>query len=188
MVLCLKQETCPTWIEKMPSTKTVCSGSHKTSGSVRRRLVKVRLSFTLNTSLPVFTWMGTSAAPGINGGSSLTLRSGCCRDGHGRDVARYCRLSSHKSVKRRRETLSWGPVPFLLSRSKTGDTFWGCGWAERRKKNSPLKCLSVQRTISSSRVHARSVLPLAVKVQKKLVRWHEGHFYQSFEALEGIAG
>lgn len=50
-------------------------------------------------------------------GSLLTLRSGCCRDRHRRDIARYCRLS-HKPVKPRREMRSNAPVPSLASRSK----------------------------------------------------------------------
>lgn len=97
----------------------LCSVSHKINGSVCRRLVKVRLSFTLNT-LPLSVYVNGNPSSLRNewGGISLTLRSGCCRDSRGRDTARYCRLSP-KSVKPMREMLPCGPVTFLI---KDGDT------------------------------------------------------------------
>lgn len=82
---------------------------------------------------------------GWGGGALLTLRSGCCRDRHRRDIARYCRLS-HKAVKRRREMRSSGPVPSLASRSKTERTVRRLLQdALIKKRNSDE---SVQRTIS----------------------------------------
>lgn len=76
------------------------------------------------------------------GGSLLTLRSGCCRDRHRRDIARYCRLS-HKAVKRRREMRSSGPVPSLASRSKTVRRLLQDALIKKRNSVE-----SVQRTIS----------------------------------------
>lgn len=54
-------------------------------------------------------------------GSLLTLRSGCCRGRHRRDIARCCRLS-HTPAKRRREMRSCAPVPsFGTKDQKAGD-------------------------------------------------------------------
>lgn len=126
-------------------------------------------------------------------GSLLTLRSGCCRDRHRRDIARYCRLS-HKPVKRRREMRSYGPVPSLASRSKTEDSEYSALLDAR-------KLIKTQRTRSSapsanwqSHLFSQGCLvyfsSLTHRVQKvrKSVNWHKGSICHLFEALGGIAG
>lgn len=172
----------------------LCSVSHKINGSVCRRLVKVRLSFTLNTSvsLSVFTWMGIPVASEMNGGGgiSLTLRSGCCRDSRGRDTARYCRLSP-KSVKPMREMHPCGPVTFLI---KDGDTLKDANKLKQKWKLDDSR-FSPPPSATAAAVWQSRVLACTL-VQffhwrercKKSVHWHERHFINSLKLWRELQG